>query len=166
MAYEQEEEWRRYGSDPLEVSNLGRVLSITYKGRRRRILKPQPSGRAGYHQVGWYHKGVRRSATVHKLVLGAFVGPRPSPKHHARHANGDKLDNRLVNLCWGTALENSLDQITHGTSLRKLCVGQVREIRWRAKRGESVRKLGKVFGVSSVTIVHITTRQTWAWVVD
>lgn len=52
---------------------------------------------------------------VHRLVLEAFVGPAPSAKHQARHLNGSNQDNRIENLCWGTAQENHDDQRRHGT---------------------------------------------------
>ena len=37
---------------------------------------------------------------VAELVLETFVGPKPSRKHRPAHLNGDKQDNRAVNLAW------------------------------------------------------------------
>ena len=51
---------------------------------------------------------------VHRLVLEAFVGPRPEGMV-ARHLNGDPGDNRLENLAWGTQSENNYDKVRHGT---------------------------------------------------
>ena len=50
---------------------------------------------------------------VQKLVLDAFVGPRPAGAV-ARHLNDIGIDNRLVNLAWGTASENMRDCATNG----------------------------------------------------
>jgi hypothetical protein len=46
----------------------------------------------------------------------AFVGPRPEDREIA-HWNGDRADNRLVNLRYATKSENALDRVRHG------CVG-------------------------------------------
>lgn len=43
---------------------------------------------------------------VHRLVLDAFVGPAP-PGHQANHRDGNKGNNRLTNLEWVTARENT-----------------------------------------------------------
>jgi hypothetical protein len=51
---------------------------------------------------------------VHVLVLNAFKGVRPSGKE-ARHLNGKSIDNRAVNLDWGTPAENRADKLRHGT---------------------------------------------------
>lgn len=37
---------------------------------------------------------------VAELVLETFAGPKPSRKHHPVHLNGDRQDNRAVNLEW------------------------------------------------------------------
>lgn len=165
----EEEIWRRVPGEPLEVSNLGNVISLAYG--RQRPLRSMFNG-SGYKQVGWRRDGKRRSTTVHRLVLLAFEGPPPAGMV-ARHLNGVRADNRLANLKWGTYAENSADAWKHlqdrrhrgaGRGPQKLCVQSVKEIRKRAANGESMRKLGRVYGVSSVTIVHVVNRQTWAWV--
>lgn len=51
---------------------------------------------------------------VHRMVLEVFVGP--SNGLECRHINGDKTDNRLENLSWGTTLENAMDRKSHGTA--------------------------------------------------
>jgi HNH endonuclease len=60
--------------------------------------------------------GVRRSTTVQRLVLEAFVGPSPSDGHEANHKNGIKRDNRPENLEWVTPIENkrhASDELGH-----------------------------------------------------
>ena len=62
-----------------------------------------------------------RSLKVHQLVAAAFLGPCP-PGMEVRHANGQKDDNRLENLSYGTHQENMQDAIaagTHGAVLRQ-----------------------------------------------
>lgn len=55
---------------------------------------------------------VKGAGLVHRLVLRAFVGACP-PGQVCRHLNGDKKDNRLSNLAWGTLLENRQDRTRH-----------------------------------------------------
>lgn len=83
--------------------------------RQPKLLK---LGTAGTYKQ-WRAKddsGKYRNYHAHILVLELFVGPRPTPQHHARHLNGDPLDNRLENLAWGTAKENYADSKRHGTN--------------------------------------------------
>jgi hypothetical protein len=60
-------------------------------------------------------RGSKRKIPVHQLVLGAFVGQRPSLDHVGRHLDGDRLRNVPANLAWGTPAENIADSIRHGT---------------------------------------------------
>ncbi len=120
------EDWRAVPGfeDLYEVSDLGRVKSLARlkRGRgnrmnplRERILKATPC--YGYLQVGLSEDGQVTYKKVHALVLTAFVGPRPEGME-SRHLNGDRRDNHLANLCWGTKLENATDKHRHGTMAR------------------------------------------------
>lgn len=86
-----------------EVSSLGRLRDASSGN----LLYPEThSGR--YLRF----KGV----AVHKLVLLAFHGPKPFPKAQCRHLDGNRMNNRETNLCWGTARENYNDKVAHGTA--------------------------------------------------
>lgn len=107
---------------------------------------------------------------VHKLVLQAFRGYRPHG-FVCRHLNGNCLDNRLVNLKWGTQKENMLDSIKHGTAafLRhgenangsKLKLKQVFQIRWLYKFGYKQKELATWFDISQKHVSDITRGRTW-----
>lgn len=56
---------------------------------------------------------------VHECVLAAFVGQKLLPKYVARHLNGDKLDNRVENLAWGSPLQNARDEYDNGGMEKK-----------------------------------------------
>lgn len=102
-----------------EVSDQGRVRSLDrhVEGmlgmRRGRVLKPQWAGPRGkqYRQVT-LRDG--HQLKVHLLVLTVFAGPRPDGLQGC-HTNGDKSDNRLINLRWDTPGANNRDKRAHGT---------------------------------------------------
>lgn len=105
-----------------EVSNRGQVRSVertatdsigrtyTYKSR---VLQVGHHG-LGYEHVSLCKEGTETSRSVHRIVLDAFVGPRPS-KVDVRHLDGNPTNNRLENLRYGTRSENNHDKKTHGT---------------------------------------------------
>jgi hypothetical protein len=148
-----------------EVSNLGTVRS-TGRGKAwqtSRLMKPSID-RRGYANVA-LSNGVTRRTTraVHRIVLEAFAGCRPSGME-CRHLNGDKRDNRLRNLQWGTPKENAADRRKHGQQPEKLTASQVEEIRaradaWRAAGRSFYRMLAREYGVSSSHIGHVARRE-------
>ena len=98
-----------------EVSDQGRVRSLARKGvRQTRILKATPNN-TGYPVVGLYKHKTRKIYTVHSLVMGSFVGPRPQGTEVC-HANHDKADPRLLNLRYDTHLANMNDPGTASTA--------------------------------------------------
>ena len=125
--------------------------------------------RNGYRQVGLYdERGDATSLHVHVVVLLTFVGPRPEGCPHTRHLNGIPHDNRLENLAYGTAKENTADQIRHGTEVRgsrvgssKLTEEQVREIKRLLAVGEKQDPLALRFGVSQAQISKIAIGEAW-----
>jgi len=71
--------------------------------------------RDGYKQIGLWKNGKQHFFKIHALVLIAFRGPRRKGMQ-ARHLDGDQANCCLENLVWGTASENAIDKVTHGTS--------------------------------------------------
>lgn len=120
------EEWRDIpGYEGMyQVSNLGQVRSIgrIIAGERNgtayrrffpgRTLKATPD-KQGYLTVSLSRENRKKYAKIHALVLHVFVGNRPED-HDSCHNNGDPADNRLVNLRYGTKVENMADKKTHG----------------------------------------------------
>jgi hypothetical protein len=116
------EEWRAVvGYEGLyEVSDQGRVRSLERKVPRGssmmqvrgKILSPAPDT-SGHLHVGLSRLGHRTSVPVHKMVMMAFVGPRPEGKV-TRHLDGDHRNNCLTNLVYGTHRENMIDIVRHG----------------------------------------------------
>lgn len=106
-----------------EVSDHGRVRSVdrlvdygrhgaaAYKSR---LIRPRPT-KKGYPMVSLSRGGVIKAAYVHHLVLLAFVGERPEvdARSEIRHLDGDKTNNSLTNLVYGTIHENWEDRRRH-----------------------------------------------------
>jgi DNA invertase Pin-like site-specific DNA recombinase len=85
-----------------------------------------------------------------------------------RHIDGNRLNNNLSNLRWGTKKENHDDQKQHGTAIKgerqglaKLSEETVREIRKAYKAGQSQNMLAQTFGVHKSTIQWVISRKTW-----
>ncbi len=98
-----------------DVSDHGRVRSWQpWRGTPvPRILAPV-RGSHGYEAVALRPEGVVPSTTVHRLVMLAFVGPCEDGMD-VRHLDGDKTNNTLMNLEYGTRSENHHDAVMHGT---------------------------------------------------
>lgn len=165
-----------------EVSNLGRIKSterthvaihpITKElcsFTRKEALKKTQLRKDGYVQVR-LSKCTPKTLLVHRLVLESFVGPRPNG-FHSCHKDGNKTNNTLANLRWGTVFENAQDRIEHGTQARgeshgkaKLNEISVLQIRELAEAGYSSSELGFRFGVEPSTVKQIVRKVRWAHV--
>lgn len=123
-----DEQWRPVaGFEGLyEVSNLGRVKTLRRYGVPERIHKGHRNthrAHDGHIDICLRKDGRNFSTQAHRLVMLAFVGPRPD-RADIRHLNGDPTDNRLVNLAYGSRSENLRDQVRHGvhfSALRTHC---------------------------------------------
>ncbi|WP_193726533.1 NUMOD4 domain-containing protein [Paenibacillus guangzhouensis] len=88
-----------------QVSNYGRIKSLSNSlGRQEKILK-QHIQRDGYKRIQLSKKGQKAKFPIHRLVAIAFI-PNPLGKEQVNHQNGDKLDNSAKNLNWMTRKEN------------------------------------------------------------
>lgn len=66
----------------------------------------------GYQLVCLTKERKKTTAYVHQLVLLAFRGPRP-PNLETMHLDGDKTNNYLENLAYGTKSQNMKDRWRH-----------------------------------------------------
>lgn len=158
------ESWRPIAGMDYEVSDMGRVRHV-------------PSGRIRKHDHYECYARVRFKIYypyvhtfcpfVHTLVLEAFVGPRPAG-FVTRHLNGNKRDNRLENLVWGSHKENARDRTAHGQAAHgarngaaKLTYADVENIRQATGSYGFQARLARDYGVSETTISRIRLGKTW-----
>lgn len=101
-----------------EVSNTGVVRSIARldaigRPKAEKNLRPDPRP-SGHLRVTLCQNSKTRRFWVHRLVLEAFVGPRPEGME-ACHNDGDPMNNNVLNLRWDTKSANAQDRVRHGT---------------------------------------------------
>lgn len=164
------EEWRSVvGAPGYQVSSNGRVRSLERVSFGRRVkdrfMKLQLTS-TGYLTVNLRVGVEYQLYRCHQLVLAAFVGPRPSGQE-VRHLNGNRTDNRLENLAYGTRADNMADAKRHGTVYMapgedhpnaKLNDESVAAILSSKK---TTADLARQYGVDSATIGDIRRGVTW-----
>lgn len=103
----------------------------------------------------------------HRIVLLAFRG-EAFTGGQGRHLDGDKTNNALDNLSWGTPAENSGDQISHGKSrpgdqspFAKLKNHQARIVPGLYQLGFSDNQIGQIFKVHENTIRDLRKGRSW-----
>lgn len=110
------EQWSKIPGFPdYEVSDSGSVRSW----KQARGL-PVPHELAGGSERDWRYvtlqrpEGGQSTFRVHRLVAEAFLGPCPDGME-IRHLDGQRDNNAVSNLSYGTSSENTRDAIGHGT---------------------------------------------------
>ncbi len=140
------------------VSDQGQVRI----GDAGQPLYTEPSD-SGYHRVRLVRRdGTRNWYRVHLLVLEAFVGPRPAPRYHGAHNNGDKNNNTLLNLSWKTPEGNEADKKLHGTAtggkagVRPLPAQEIKDLR---AQGHSLTQIAKSLDAHRSSVARIVKEE-------
>lgn len=170
------EEWRPViGYEGFyEVSSLGRVKRLiggssnTFPGK---ILKPDSCKPKHGYRIHFCKDGKERSFMLGRIVLEAFVGPRPA-NHECNHKDFDTSNNRASNLEWATHYDNIRWSTDAGRMVRgiehpqsKLDPEAVRNMRQRYATGNvTLRILAEDYSVSGSVVYSVVTRRTWRWV--
>ena len=163
------EEWRDIPGYPrarYQVSSLGRIRS---RWKQEWWIKKTPLDRRGYPSVSLHCHQIIQQYSVHRLVLECFVGPRPSGME-CRHLDGNRQNNRLDNLAWGSRSENQRDRDRHGrrnavhfrgesNPMAKVTADDVRFIRSHSHIGNQT--LAKQFSLHPRYISLILSRRRW-----
>ena len=153
------------GHDGYEVSNLGRIASA--KHGERFIRKPNTA--THYLSISFKKRledKTQTSKCIHGIVAEAFIGPRPSGMV-VRHIDGDRYNNAVSNLCYGTPNENVYDSIKHqthkGSKNGRAILDERHTVLIRAMLTADfgVSELARMLNVSTSTIHAIKSGRNW-----
>jgi hypothetical protein len=116
------EQWKLVDGwgDKYAVSENGRVIG--YVSNKMCDLN-QRIDRAGYKTVRLHHYGITKTIFVHRLVA-TYFSSNPNKLHEVNHINGNKTDNRSINLHW---VNHSMN-ITHAHLLNLIPRSSVKKV--------------------------------------
>ena len=120
-----------------------------------------------YIRIHLNKDGVMKTHYMHRLLAAAFID-NPEGKATVNHIDGNKSNNSLDNLEWATQLENV--RHAHDTGLArppkahlKLTESDAKMVKDLHKAGMTNTLMGKLLGVSQVSISQIVTGKTFKY---
>lgn len=121
-----------------QVSNYGNIRSLDhysnnhhfYKGR---VLKPSADGK-GYLYVELYKNGHIKAFRVHRIVANVFL-PNHDKKLQVNHLDENKKNNKVTNLEWCTAKQNS----NYGTRNKRISIAESKKVKQLGKAGNLMK---------------------------
>ena len=158
------------------ITNDGKIYS-SYKRNTFDGLRKQHTDKNGYKRVTLFGNGTSKNRLVHQLVAQAFIGENKD-NLFVCHKDGDKENNHVDNLYYGTRSDNSNDAVRHGThnfiqdgfdkvrvkgedcAWSKLDEDKVRYIK-KMKGVKTCRELGQELNVSYANISAIWCGKSW-----
>ena len=154
------------------VSNLGNVRAnwsdVPQRNlpNRKRIEKTAQLC-AWVHTTGYMRVSLGRGAQryVHRLVAEAFL-PNPESLPQVDHVDGNRTNNRLDNLRWVSARQNSLaggdrhqwESQRIASAKRRIHDAKKHEYQALLDQGHSLRQIAKLFGTSHSAISAVLKR--------
>lgn len=117
-----EEEWRSIPGyeGSFEVSSLGRIRRLDRIVTRKDGITYLLKGKLRKHTIASNGYPVtsplNKNMTVHRLVAKAFI-PNPDNLPLVLHEDGDKTNNRVTNLRWGSYSDNAYDAVNQGVHI-------------------------------------------------
>ena len=120
------EEWRDIkGFEGLyQVSNLGRVKKLNYRGKenREKILKGVPD-KDGYLRIHLHKYNKSKTKRIHRLVAECFI-ENPNNYPMINHIDENKQNNNVENLEWCTTKYNN----TYGMRIEKAAISKSKKV--------------------------------------
>ena len=162
-----------------QIGNQGTIRSIDRTVTRSNkqypkkgvVLKTFKNNR-GYTTVWLYNNGNKKYCLLHRIVAESWI-KNPQNKPEVNHINGNKDDNRVINLEWVTKSENEKHSYMLGLKSAKgekngraiLTEDDVRQIRILYGTGNYTQKeLGKLYNIDYTNIGRIYKGKLWACV--
>lgn len=145
-----------------EVTTRGRIWSSLTES----FLNPTVTEHGYYLCRLRDDSGKWRTRLVHRLVLLAFRGEPSKEKPNCLHFDGNKLNNNLENLRWGSQKDNMADMLRHigRYAQSTLSDEQVRLIRASCKGKRDGTRIAKLFNLDATRVNCILRRATYAYV--
>jgi hypothetical protein len=153
-----------------KVNSLGIIYNKRFKKESKCSLDKN-----GYKVINIYFNGLRKTERVNRIIAKTFI-PNPNNKPFVNHINGIKTDNRVENLEWVTAKENTEHAIKNKlfnpvgsnnkrSKLNEIDVLNIRNETKNIKRYNR-KKLAQKYNVSESIIKRIVINQTWKHVIN
>lgn len=162
-----------------QISNDGIVKGLPRQVMRKDGIKgPKLNERqlkgsinsAGYLTVTLSYNGKAESKFIHRIVAETFIENRNNLEQ-VNHKDRNKLNNKVANLEWMTARDNSL----HGNELEsdkernrgvanpnsKLKTNDVFEIREMREKGMKIQEIADEYDVHNSVISNICNGKSW-----
>ena len=157
---------REFKNTGYYVTSDGNVI-----GKKGSIIKPNLVKGYGYVTIYQGSRENRKNYSLHRMVADLYI-PQPEGKTQVNHINGIKTDNRVSNLEWTSAKENTQHAIKTGLRRDKgensknsvLTNQQAKQIRKEYVRGSSTHGqhgLAKKYNTTRGTIYNIINERTY-----
>lgn len=146
-------EVKQYGNTRYSISDTGVVFTATGGGKEIN----QWLANTGYMKCRFHIDGTSKDKYVHRLVAEMFL-PNPDSKPQVMHIDGDKTNNIVSNLMWGTNAQNTQDGYDSGAYLfkaRSYKVIAIDKLTGEELHFKSVRELESVLGYNRKTVASI-----------
>lgn len=154
------EEWR-------DVIGYEGVYEISSEGRVRNnkgLVLRQGRAPNGYSVVGLSQGGRQKTTSVHRTVALAFL-PRQVGRPFVNHKDMNRSNNRIENLEWCSAQENSSHAVKGGAAFNRVLTDeQVVSARARyADRKVSPTQIAREFGISKGSVRKMLRGETFGY---
>ena len=151
-----------------QISNYGRVRGLLDKHRQIRkepFIRKTRVGKEGYLYLNLFKNSKSKTFKIHRLVAIHFI-PNEFTKTDVNHIDGNKTNNKFLNLEWVSkkenyhhsvliGLQNPVGQDNWNSKLLEIDVYNIR------KSKLSRKELSKFYSVSITTINNIITNKSW-----
>jgi len=172
------EEWKYIdGTDKAYmISNMGKVKSMPRYVQRtdgkpyftkERILRYAIDGN-GYARLAFRHLGKFKTFKLHRLVAEYFC-EKHDGKNEVNHINGNKIDNRAINLEWCNRSENmkhafnaGLCRPNAGSSNSNASIDEIQALTVKTMIGHTkLANIARQMNISKNIVKDISRKKTW-----